>query len=220
MGALGTAVGLSFHDRQDSTAISGGTVVWAILTTCVALFTGGVVASTFTVGESKPEAMLYGVILWSVLCTAFLGMGALGVSVGFNSMLNLSPSNRSDPFRKWEQSASDAGVPVAPIDEWRVKTGGTTGRNPRLVPVETAPTLTATQMTWSAFAGLWLSMLAAAAGAVVGAGSTFRHHVFTSLSNGVTTRRGPGVSGTQSIQQPRAVAYTANLKNASSRSSG
>ena len=77
---LGRAVGLSISDRVAPSSLQTGTVVWTILTLCVALFVGGLMASLFTVGENKVESVFYGVIMWAFLLALFLGMGAAGVA--------------------------------------------------------------------------------------------------------------------------------------------
>src|SRR5919108_422939 len=48
---LGGAVGVSVSDRVDPSKLRTGALIWAIVTTCAALFVGGVVTSQFTVGE-------------------------------------------------------------------------------------------------------------------------------------------------------------------------
>src|SRR5437868_1693676 len=64
---LGGAVGLSISDRMNPTTLKTTALVWTMLTMVVAIFVGGAVTSQFTVGESKTEAMLYGIIMWALL---------------------------------------------------------------------------------------------------------------------------------------------------------
>src|SRR5438552_18609519 len=63
----GAAVGVSLSHRVDPANLRTGAILWSIVTTCVAIFVGGLVTSQFTVGENKMEAMLYGVIMWALV---------------------------------------------------------------------------------------------------------------------------------------------------------
>ena len=189
LGILGAAVGLSIGDKMNPATLTNGAIAWAVMTTCVALFFGGVVASVFTVGENKVEAMLYGIIMWAVLLAFFVGLGAAGVHTGFNSMADLSNRARSGTAPSWEVAASDAGVPAAQIEQWRAQ------RNGNAIRTEPVSAETATRITWYSFLGIWLSMFAAAGGAVVGAGPTFR---LVSLNlTGRGTERASNYAGTR-----------------------
>ncbi len=168
LGILGAAVGLSISDKMNPATLTNGAIAWAVFTTCTALFVGGVVASVFTVGENKVEAMLYGIIMWSVLLAFFVSLGAAGVHTGFNSLADLSNRARTGTAPPWEARASEAGVPVPQNEQGNAQRNGDANRN---TPVSAE---SVTRITWYSFLGVWLSMFAAAAGAVVGAGPTFR----------------------------------------------
>jgi len=149
LSTLGAAVGLSISDRVDPTKLEIGAVVWAFATTAVALFVGGVITTWFTAGENKTEAMVYGAVMWAVLVVALLHLGSTGVRTGFSAM-----------------TASAEHVYVTPAPD----TGDATqDAENRRVAVAAA-----TRLSWYAFCGTWLSMFAAVAGALVGAGPTFR----------------------------------------------
>src|SRR5947209_20375475 len=83
LSVLGTAIGATILYRQGETDISTGAAIWAIITLVLALFAGGCVASQCTVGETKDEAVMYGVILWGTIFTLLLALMATRVSVGF-----------------------------------------------------------------------------------------------------------------------------------------
>lgn len=169
LGILGTAVGLSISEGMNPQTLTNGAIGWAVLTTSVALFFGGVVASVLTVGENKLEAMLYGVIMWAVLITFFVGLGAAGVNSGLNAMAELSNQARNGTLPKWEAAADAVGVTKEKIDKAR---GGEEGESP--APTVAVSGETVTRLTWYSFFGVWLSMMAAVLGAIVGAGPTFR----------------------------------------------
>jgi ABC-type transport system involved in multi-copper enzyme maturation permease subunit len=61
------ALGLTLTDRVGSQELGMGAAVWAVATLLVSLFVGGFVTSQCTVGESKTESTIYGVIVWGVV---------------------------------------------------------------------------------------------------------------------------------------------------------
>ena len=171
---LGGAVGLSTTDRTNPTTLHNGAVAWAFLTTIVALFVGGLATSLFTAGENKTEAMMSGIIMWALLVVMLLVLGSLGIRAGFNALQATGNNPQTASTQSWETAARDAGVPAEQIEDWRRKqraNADTTGPDSRN---QHAALDAATRISWYAFAGTWLSMLAAAAGAFVGAGPTFR----------------------------------------------
>lgn len=184
---LGAAVGLSISDHVRPSKLEVAAVAWTILTLSVALFVGGLMASLFTVGENKVESIFYGVIMWAFLLFVSLCMGAAGVRSGVNGMVGLAHiAQASGP--DWEASAREAGVPAASIEEWRRKGQESVAR---LDDPQTQRELkaAATRVAWYAFGGTWISMIAAAAGAWVGAGPTFR----VVAVNGRTRTINPGI---------------------------
>jgi hypothetical protein len=136
-------------------------VGWLFLSSAAALFVGGLVTSLFTAGENKTEAMLYGAIMWAVLIVMLLVLGNSGVHTGFAAM---------------SASANTAQAAPAP----------NTGNAQQDEQTHKANLAAATKLSWYAFAGTWLSMIAAVAGALVGAGPTFRLVAIAPSS------RGPG----------------------------
>jgi hypothetical protein len=170
---LGGAVGVSISDRVDATKLRTGALIWAIVTTCAALFVGGIVTSQFTVGENKMEAILYGILMWALLMAFLLALSAAGVRAGFNAMVGMANVAQTATSESWEMSAKRAGVPVDEIERWRQKLTGEKGAKAQ-EQAQQELSEAATKITWWAFAGTWISMFAAAAGAWVGAGPTFR----------------------------------------------
>lgn len=167
---LGSAVGLSISDRMSADNLHTAAVVWALFTLCLSLFMGGLVISQFTVGENKVEAMLYGIIMWGLLLAMLLGLGTVGVSAGFSSLVGMANMANSASTQDWETAAERAGVPRSKIDEWRSSvTERARGSND-----EPGASEHTTRITWYVFLGTWVSMMAAAAGAFVGAGPTFK----------------------------------------------
>jgi len=135
------------------------------VTTVTALFVGGLVTSLYTVGENKTEAVMSGIIMWATLFTLLLVLSGAGIRSGFSAMAAIGTGAPS-----WEAAAREAGVPADQIENWR-RTGAAAVQDPQK---QQAALDAAKHIGWYAFAGTWLSMLAAAAGALAGAGPTFR----------------------------------------------
>lgn len=130
---LGAAVGLSVRDRVTEENLERTTLLWTIGIACVALFAGGVITSSFTVGENNTEAVIYGILMWALTFAIVIALGGMGVRTGYGTMLRLT----------------DMATTTEEIDR-------------------------ATRMSWYAFGGTWISMIAAALGGFIGAGPTFR----------------------------------------------
>jgi hypothetical protein len=175
---LGAAVGFSVGDRVRPQTLGTAAAVWAIVATVFALFVGGFVTSQCSVGENRFEAILYGVILWGVLFSMLLWLMASGVRAGFNALVGMTHSAQvvmRDAPNGWEEAALRAGVPQDQIDQWRKKTPADQARRTTEDPEnQQAVAEAATRVTWWAFLGTLVSMLASVAGAYVGAGPNYR----------------------------------------------
>jgi len=173
LGILGTAVGLSISDKVNPSSIQNGAIIWAILTSLVSLFVGGVVTSLLTERENEKEAVLSGIVMWAVVFGVLLFLGAAGVRGGLSVMSGMSDATRTNNEPGWEVSAKQAGVSQQQIDEWRAKAGNSAqqANDPQ---AQQAALDSAKRFAWYAFAGTWVGMIVAAAGGYVGAGKTFR----------------------------------------------
>src|SRR5437868_15122856 len=68
---LGLALGMELIMRGQG-GLGPGAAIYSILTLLLAMFLGGWATSRLAVGESKLEAVLYGIILWGVLFTGLI----------------------------------------------------------------------------------------------------------------------------------------------------
>jgi hypothetical protein len=178
---LGGALGLSVRDTVRPENLQTGAAVWAVLATAVALFVGGWVTTQLTVGENRTEAVVHGVIMWGVVLAMLLWLMATGVRSGFNAMVGMAnvgqAAARGTTAEDWEAAARRAGVPSDTIAEWRRKAADApakareAGEDPAN---QQAAAEGATRATWWALLGTLLSMAAAVAGALAGAGPTLR----------------------------------------------
>jgi hypothetical protein len=169
---LGGAVGISISERMNPTTLHWTAVAWALVTMVASIFVGGVVTSQFTVGENKTEAMLYGVIMWALLFGILAALSAAGVRSGFHALAGMANHAEAATTPSWDKLARVAGVPADQIDTWRRNLGVPPDR-PEASAQEVSRE-TVTRLAWYAFMGTWVSMIAAALGAVVGAGPTFK----------------------------------------------
>jgi hypothetical protein len=174
---LGTAIGLSVGDRVSGEALGTGAVVWAVLTTAVALFVGGYLASQLSVGETRAEAMVYGVVVWAAVFAMLMWLMASGVRAGYTAVVGMANVAANTDAQSWEDAARRAGVPQERIDQAResVRNAPADARQAANDPANRQMAAeNATKAAWWAFAGTLLSMLAAVGGAVAGAGPAFR----------------------------------------------
>lgn len=169
LGILTAAVGLSVADNVTARDLSAGTVVWLVIVTCVAMFCGAFVTNLFTVGEDTEEAVLLGIITWATVSTILLLFGAMGMKTGINAVVGVvDVANRRAP--DWELAARESGVSPELVNTWKAEANAK-AEDPAL---REEAKKAARRLAWIAFAGVWLSMFAAAGGAHVGKGPTFR----------------------------------------------
>jgi hypothetical protein len=67
LSVLGMALGVEVAVRGASDQLGAAAVIYTIVSLLLAMFFGGWTTSRMAVGESKIEAVLYGMILWGVL---------------------------------------------------------------------------------------------------------------------------------------------------------
>jgi hypothetical protein len=182
---LGAALGLSVSDQLRSDQLGSGAAIWAILTTLLALFIGGIVCSQCTAGENKFEAIMYGVIVWGVLFTSLLWFMAAGVRLGFNAMLGvneLAVTNRAAgtiTAADLERAGRQAGFTDEQIRQ--LSAAAPLQADVRNLASDPQTRQIATTAAWWGFGGTLLSMLAAIGGALVGSGPS-------PLLRGITVR--------------------------------
>ena len=86
---LGLAIGLEVASRRPvDQGLGLGAGIYSIVTLLLSMFLGGWTTSRLAVGETKLEAVLYGVILWGVLFLGMIWLIGAGVRVGFAAMVS------------------------------------------------------------------------------------------------------------------------------------
>ncbi len=145
--SLGIAIGMSVSDDVTSRSLGTGAGVWGFLSLLIALFAGGWVTTQVTVGESRTEAVLYGVVLWATTSVLLLSLAAGGVRVGMDTaaaMQSISGNNQVAATPQVERTPEER-----QSDMERAREAGREG-------------------SWWAFAGILMSMVAAVGGALIG----------------------------------------------------
>ena len=173
------AVGLSLKDadiRADAAGI--GALVAAVVTIVASLFLGGWITTQLTVGETRREAVIAGVLTWAAVTAVSLGMVGMGVRAGYFAVVGGTLVTQNSPTvqqRSWEDMAKSAGVSQDKIDAARQ------GVNPDRVRAEANDPANqqraanaAVTAAWVGFIGTLLSIGAAIGGAVAGSGPAFR----------------------------------------------
>lgn len=144
--SLGVAVGMSVSGDVNSRHLGTGAGLWGFITLLISLFAGGWVTTQVTVGESRGEAILYGVVLWATTSVLLLWLTANGVRAGMETATAMQgmTSGQAAATTDTGETADERRVAID-----RVREAGKEG-------------------SWWAFAGILLSMVAAIGGAMVG----------------------------------------------------
>ena len=172
------AVGMSLSEagvRENAVGI--GALVAAVLTIVVSLFFGGWVTTQLSVGETKCEAMIYGLLTWAVVTAVSIGMIGMGVRAGYFAAVSgtMVAQNSGMTAQNWEASLRAGGVSdqriaeiKASMDPNRLQAAANDPANQERVRQG------AVIAAWTALVGTLLSIAACVGGALAGRGATFR----------------------------------------------
>lgn len=175
LGLFFAGVGLSLTEA----GVREGTAAWVavianVISVALALFLGGCTTSMLTAGETRREAMVYGLLTWAVVTGFTLWMVGMGMRTGYNAMLSASMVAQQSN-QNWEQTARDAGITQAQIDNLKQQSDPAAVRAQANDPANREAMHDGAQMAvWGTLLGTLLSLGAAVAGAVSGAGPSFR----------------------------------------------
>lgn len=176
---LFAAIGVSLRDtdlRGETVGIAG--IVAAVVTMAFSLFLGGWVTSQLTAGETRQEAVIYGVLTWAVVTAASMMMVGVGVRAGYFALLGgtmVAQNTQTVQQRSWEDMARSAGVSQANIEAARANLDPARAQAAANNP-ETRERAgqAAVAGTWGALVALLVSIAAAVVGSVAGSGPQFR----------------------------------------------
>lgn len=176
---LFAAIGVSLREadlRAETVGVAG--IIAAVATLAVSLFLGGWVTSQLTAGETRQEAVIYGVLTWATVTAASLMMVGMGVRAGYFALMGgtlVAQNSQTVQQRSWEDLARDAGVSQASIDAARANLDPARARATANDPAarDRAGDV-AVATSWGALVALLVSIGAAVGGAVAGSGPQFR----------------------------------------------
>lgn len=117
---LGVALGIEAAARQADFDIGTGAAIYALIVVLLAFFFGGWATSRLAVGESKLEAVLYGVILWGVLFVGMIWLVAAGVRAGFGGIVGAASGAYSQSEGGLNVDALTADARRAGLDDEQV----------------------------------------------------------------------------------------------------
>jgi hypothetical protein len=180
---LGAAAGLSLSNNVSGESMKNGALVYLALTMFASLFVGGVVTSLLTGGENKQEAFLSGLVMWGVAFVTVMFLGTAGIQGGANVLTSAANAKaQAAPTATWEDSARQAGVTDAQINDLKAKNNNIAAKVQDPANQEAARQA-ASKAMWYGFFITWISMAFAALGAYSGAGPTFRVVTFSNAGH-------------------------------------
>jgi hypothetical protein len=165
---LGVAIGLSVSRRVSGEQLGVGAAIYAIVALLVALFLGGYVASQATVGESRGEAVCYGVLVWGVTLLTAVWIASQGFDAGFGGLLSQAGKTPTPDPGARSSLLSDEELRKVGLTDQQIGSVRQAGESLRA----RVGRLDVTAEAWWSFFGVVLSMAAAVAGALTGAGPT------------------------------------------------
>ncbi len=178
---VGVAMGIELAARGASDEVQAGAALYSIGVLLLAMFFGGWATSRLAVGESKLEAILYGMILWGVLFMGMVWLLAAGMRTGFVALFGTASGvyaiegGRID----YDRVAADlkrAGIDDATVDKYRNYYDRV-----RSSPVEAADVSrelggdatareAARRASWWSAVGILISLATVILGALIGSG--------------------------------------------------
>jgi ABC-type transport system involved in multi-copper enzyme maturation permease subunit len=146
---LGVAVGLTVSDNASSENIGLGAGIWAFVSLVIAMFFAGWVTTQCTVGETRTEAILYGIVVWAVTATFLVWSAATGF--GITKAATSSHNGRTANSESTVKAGDLAGAQAA-------NSISSSGSDHERLQVA----------SWWTFFGTLLSVIAAIGGAMLG----------------------------------------------------
>ena len=181
LSVLGVALGVEAAVRGAGDQLGAGAAIYSIISLLLAMFFGGWTTSRLAVGESKTEAVLYGLILWGVLFLGMVWLLSAGIRTGFGAVLGAASGTYTTEEGRVDvdrvaRDLKRAGADDATVEKYRgyyervrdnPAAAGDVGRE-----LSTNPDArqSARQAAWWTLAGVVVSMVAVVVGALTGAG--------------------------------------------------
>lgn len=189
---LGVALGIEMAVRGSNDYLGAGTAIYTIFSLLVAMFFGGWATSRLAVGESKLEAVLYGLILWGLLFAGMIWLVTAGIKTGFGAMVGTATGIYSTEAGDVDVGRITADLKRAGFDDATVNkfrdyyervrndpvAVGDVGKEVRSDP-EARQTgrqaaQAARQASWWSLGGVLVSLLTVIVGSLMGSGELFQ----------------------------------------------
>jgi hypothetical protein len=181
LSVLGVALGIEAAVRGASDQVGAGAAIYSIIALLLAMFFGGWTTSQMAVGESKTEAVLYGLILWGVLFLGMVWLLSAGIRTGFGAVLGAASGTYTTEEGRVDvdrvaRDLKQAGADDATVEKYRgyyervrdnPAAAGDIGRELGANPNARQA---ARQAAWWSLAGVIISLAAVVVGALTGAG--------------------------------------------------
>ena len=173
-------MGLAISDAgYDGRNVALGTVLVGVFCMALALFAGGWISTQMTAGETKCEAVVYGILTWATVTAISLAGVGMGIRAGYHGLVGaayVAQATNPDITRdNWEVTARRAGISDERIKQLRENWSAERVRDEMNDSTNQENARKAAMMsTWTALVGTLLAMSAAIAGALVGSGPEFR----------------------------------------------
>jgi hypothetical protein len=186
---LGVALGVEAAVRGADADLGAGAAIYAIVVLLLSMFFGGWATSRLAVGETKLEAVLYGLILWGVLFLGMIWLLGAGLRTGFGAVVGAASGVYATDeggvdVDRVGRDLKRAGLDEATVDRYRAYydrvrrdpvAAGEVGREVAGDPgVRRAASQGARQATWWALAGVLASLAAVIFGSLVGSGEVLQ----------------------------------------------
>ena len=185
---LGVALGIEVAMRGQNEYLGTGTAIYSIFSLLLAMFFGGWAVSRLAVGESKLEAVLYGVILWGVLFAGMMWLVTAGLRTGFGAMVGVASGAYSTDSGQVNvdlitSDLKKAGVDDATVNKYRdyynrvssdpanaKEVGQEVASDPQVRQAGTQAANGARQAAWWSLFGVLVSLGTIIFGSLVGSG--------------------------------------------------
>jgi hypothetical protein len=178
---VGVALGIELAVRGSGDRVGAGAAIYSIVVLLLAMFFGGWATSRLAVGESKLEAVLYGLILWGVLFMGMVWLLATGMRSGFGALFGTASGVYSTDTGEVDSDrvARDlkrAGVDDATVDKYRsyyerVRNSPADAADVgRELGGDSAAQQAARQASWWSVGGILVSLATVILGSLVGSG--------------------------------------------------
>lgn len=178
---VGVALGIEMAVRGAADQVGAGAAIYSIVVLLLAMFFGGWATSRLAVGESKMEAVLYGMILWGVLFMGMVWLLAAGMRTGFVALFGTASGvyavegGRID-YDRVAADLKQAGVDDATVDKYRsyydrVRTSPVEAADVgRELGGDAAAREAARRASWWSAGGILVSLATVILGSLVGSG--------------------------------------------------